>query len=151
MYEAILLPLDGSELSERAIPHAAAVARRFDSRLVVLRVVVPIIGPGDLAYGPNPYTYQSLLEAETRAAQEYVARKAEELRAQGLRAEGVCRTGEPATSIVDFAAESDAKLVVIATHGRSGVARWVFGSVATRVLQGAQVPVLLIRAALPQA
>jgi nucleotide-binding universal stress UspA family protein len=149
MYDPILLTLDGSKLSEVAVPHAAALAKEFHARVVILRVVSPVIGPDDFAYGPNPYTYQHLMEAEEKASQEYVAQQAAELAAQGIDAEGVTRVGDPAGTVVDFATERGAKLLILATHGRSGLARWVFGSVADRVLRSAPAPVLLVRAGQP--
>lgn len=147
MYDPIVLALDGSHLAETAIPHGVELARRFGTRLILLRVVTPIVGPDDFAYGPNPYTYQHLLEAETKAAQTYVDVKARELRNQDVRAESVVRQGEPASTVLDYAAEAGAKLLVLATHGRTGMARWVFGSVADRVLRNAPCPVLLVRVA----
>lgn len=149
MYETILLALDGSPFSERAVPHATELARRFDARLLLLRVAVPIVGPDDLAYGAIPYTYEHILETEQRRAEEYVAAKAAELSALGVKAEGICRTGDAAATIVDLAVEREAGIIVIATHGRTGVARWVFGSVAIRVLQSSPVPLFLVRAVGP--
>lgn len=147
MYEKVLLPLDGSPFSERAIPHALEIARQFGARLLVLRVAVPIVGPDDLAYGQVAYTYEHILAEDVRKAEAYVAAKVAELSSAGVKAEGICRTGEAAAAILDHAAEQGVGLIVLATHGRSGVARWVFGSVATRVLQGAAVPLLLVRVA----
>ncbi|MFN7972538.1 MAG: universal stress protein [Acidobacteriota bacterium] len=143
-YETILLPLDGSELSERAIPHAAALARTFGARLLVLRVVAPLAGPGDLAFASSPI-YQSALENEERDALTYAKDRAAEISLGGVRAEGICHLGEPAAAVIACAAEASAGLIVIATHGRTGAARWLFGSVAARVLQGATVPVLVLR------
>lgn len=147
MYDPIILALDGSKLAEAAIPHAEALARQFEARVLVLRAVAPVVGPDDFAYGPNPYSYQHLLEAEMKAAEEYVNAKARELRESGIEAEGVFRMGEPASVIIDDANAHGAKIIVLATHGRSGFARWVFGSVADRVLRSAPAPVLLVRVA----
>lgn len=148
MYDPILLTLDGSKLAEEALPHAEELARRCDARLIVMRVVSPVVSPDDFAYGPNPYTYQHLMDAEMKAAEEYVELKAKELRERGIRAEGVFRVGEPSSMLVDFASEQGVEIIVIATHGRTGLARWVFGSVADRVLRCSNVPVLLVRATL---
>jgi nucleotide-binding universal stress UspA family protein len=145
MHDPIILTLDGSNLAEAAVPHAVDLARRLGSRLVLLRVVTPAPGPAELAFGPTSYDHRQLLQAEEAAARAYVEAKVRELSAQNVRVEGLVREGEPASTIVDYAAESGARLVVLATHGRSGVARWVYGSVADRVLRAATVPVLLLR------
>ena len=145
MYDPIILTLDGSKLSELALPHAIHLAEKCQTRLVLLRVVAPIVGPEDFAYGPGPNAYQKIIDEEKTAADLYLTRHADSLRGKGFEVEAVVRVGEPASTIIDYAAQVEAHLLVLATHGRSGIARWVFGSVAERVLRGSKVPILLIR------
>jgi nucleotide-binding universal stress UspA family protein len=146
MYDPIMLTLDGSELAERAIPHAQAMAKQFGARLIVVRVVPPVVQPLDVDYGMSaPYGYEKIIEAETQAAVDYLAGVAQKLEAEGLTVETAAPLGEPATAILDTARERGARLIVMATHGRTGFRRLVFGSVADRVLREAETPVLLIR------
>ncbi|MCS6800968.1 MAG: universal stress protein [Chloroflexota bacterium] len=147
MYDPIMLTLDGSELAERAIPHAVAMAKQFGARLIVVRVVPPVVQPLDVDYGMStPYGYEKLIEAEVEGANAYLADVVKAIEAEGLTVETVTPLGEPATAILDTAQERGAGLIVMATHGRGGFQRLVFGSVADRVLREAEVPVLLIRA-----
>ncbi|GIW08026.1 MAG: universal stress protein [Dehalococcoidia bacterium] len=146
MYDPILLTLDGSELAELAIPHAVAMAKQFGARLIVLRVVPPVVQPLDVDYGLSaPYGYEKIIEAETQGAAEYLANVVKSFEAEGLTVETVTPLGEPATAILETAHDRGAKLIVMATHGRSGFRRLVFGSVADRVLREAETPVLLVR------
>ena len=85
-------------------------------------------------------------EKQKEAAEKYLVNLSEELRKKGFKATGVVRTGQQvAVEIIDFAKESGADLIVMCTHGRSGITRWVLGSVALKVLTRAETPILLIR------
>ncbi len=143
MYKRILCTLDGSPLAEKALPHATAVARAFDAQLILLRVVEPPRLPA----APELGTFEmDLLAQLAEEAEEYVKTKAGELREQGVNAHGVALDGHPVEVIAEYAKEHDIDLIVMATHGRSGLSRLAFGSVADRVLRLAHCPVLLIRA-----
>ncbi len=144
MYNTILLTLDGSPLSEQALPHAEAFARGLGSHLLILRAVSPVIMLSEFQYSGE--AYQAMIDAEFSAAQQYLDSIVQDLRYRGVQAEGICLVGEPATAILDCAAERGAQLIVMATHGRSGLGRFVYGSVADRVLHSATIPVLLVRA-----
>jgi nucleotide-binding universal stress UspA family protein len=147
MYDPIILTLDGSELAEKALPDAVAIAKQFSSTLIVLRVVPPVIQPMNVDYGMSaPYGYEKILEAETDAANDYLKPIVEQIQGSGVTVETATPLGEPATAILDLAAERNAGMIVMATHGRSGFRRLVFGSVADRVLREATIPILLIRA-----
>ncbi len=143
MYKHILCSLDGSPLAERALPHAMALARAFGARLTLLRVVEmpPIPSMPELAT-----VEVELLPQLHEEAQTYIQGKVGELREQGLEVKGVVMEGRAAEAIADYAIEHGVDLIVMATHGRSGLSRWAFGSVADRVLRQAHCPVLLIRA-----
>lgn len=143
MYTHMLCTLDGSPLAEQALPHAVAMARAFGARLTLLRVVeVP-----PLPVLPELATVEvELLPQLLEEARAYINAKVGELRQQGLDVEGEVVEGRAAEAIADYAAEHSIDLIVMATHGRSGLSRWAFGSVAERVLRQAHCPVLLIRA-----
>ncbi len=146
LYNVILLPLDGSPLSERALPDATAIARRFGAKLALFAVVeshdvysqpgvvAPIVGD------------QSKTDEEVAEVRTYLLGFADKLRDEGLDVIVEVRRGDPATEICDYARKISADLIVMSTHGRSGIRRWVYGSVADRILRSASVPVLLVRA-----
>jgi nucleotide-binding universal stress UspA family protein len=143
MFERILLPLDGSALAEQALPYAVALARCQGGTIHILRVA-PILAPIDVEV--SAIAYQKVMEEERAAAQSYVERTVARLRQDGLTAEGKVETGDPAAVILETARQIDASAITMATHGRSGLGRLLFGSVANQVLRGASVPVFLIRA-----
>ena len=144
MFTHLLVPLDGSELAEIALPMARAVAERFGSRINLIRAVhlPPYIGDGldftDL--------YTNLDQSMQQEAREYLDEKQRVLKAAGIDTDYHLVVGEPPADAILLAAdELGADAIVMSTHGRSGMMRWVFGSVADRVLQRAKVPILLSR------
>ena len=142
MYKKILVPLDGSELAKRALEEAEKLANCFGSEIVLFEVVpfMPIYG------SPELVTPLIVDEKQKEAAEKYLANLSEELKQKGLKVTGVVRTGQQvAVEIIDFAKESGANLIIMCTHGRSGISRWVLGSVALKVLTRAETPILLIR------
>lgn len=138
MYKRILIPLDGSEFAEAALPHACALAACTGAELVLLRVAVqPLYGSVSPDSSPS-------IRADTEAeASAYLDRVAGELRAAGFRVTAETCTGPVAETILDYAAGIRADLIVMSTHGRSGLARWFIGSVADKIVRGARLPVLL--------
>ncbi len=144
-YKRILVPLDGSGFAEVAIPHAAEIAKRMGATLVLLRIVPPITAllPTDSLTLPKLDTLEErvLEEAET-----YLRARAGVLRAEGLAVEAfVMQNSIPALGILNAITSKNIDLVVMSTHGRSGLGQWMFGSVAAKVLRNSPVPVLLIR------
>ena len=141
----VLVPLDGSPFAEAALPAAAALARALDWTLVLLRVAIP---PTALLVDPEiarTETTDRILEAESIAASHYLKGIADGLQAEGLRIETRLRVGLAAQAILDEGAASGASLVIMATHGRSGLGRMLRGSVATEVLHRGSLPLLLVR------
>lgn len=144
MYERLLLALDGSPPSERAVPHAVALAKAFKSELHLIRVVplaVPA-GPAESA----PVSAIAALTAEADEAAAYLTSVCAQLSAEGIACQISVRSGDVADEVLHQATEMDADLIVMSTHGRSGLGRWVYGSVADRILRQAETPVLLVRA-----
>lgn len=144
MYKRLLVPLDGSALAEEALVHARHLARQFHSELVLLRVVVSpytIAAPDLILAG-----YDAGQEDFTHAAEAYLSAVVASLQADGLQAVAHTAQGPVAESILDHAADEGVDMIVMSTHGRGGVSRWVYGSVADKVLQAASCPVLLVRA-----
>jgi nucleotide-binding universal stress UspA family protein len=142
MYKKILVPLDGSEFSRKALDHAEKLAKTFGSELLLLQVVpfMPIYG------SPELVTPLIVDEKQKEAAEKYLNHLSEELRKRGMKASAVVKTGQQvALEIIDFAKASQADLIVMSTHGRSGITRWVLGSVTHKVLTRGETPVLLLR------
>jgi nucleotide-binding universal stress UspA family protein len=135
----ILVPLDGSTLAERALSEAQELARAFEAVVILFLVLSPSMTLHGTPVGPVGETDQA-------EAKPYLDRKQQALRAEGLMAEAVIRTGDAATEILDYAAERAVDLIAMTTHGRSGLRRWLLGSVTNKVLRGASLPVLLSRA-----
>jgi len=142
MYKKILVPLDGSELAKMALDQAEKLAKTFDSEIILFQVVpfMPIYG------SPELVTPLIVDEKQKEAAERYLANLSEELKKRGLRVAATVRTGQQvAVEIIDFAKEVGADLIIMCTHGRSGISRWVMGSVTLKVLTRAETPILLIR------
>lgn len=143
MYKRILLPLDGSAVSEQALPYAVAQAERFGAELILLRVVEPFPHVRGLSAGDLSRIRQQTAEW-TRT---YLKRLATSVREQGVTVQMATLEGRPNLAILEFSETNQVDLIVICTRGRSGFSRWLMGSIADRVVRGADIPVLLIRAA----
>lgn len=144
MYKHILVPLDGSPLAERALSHAVTLASQFQSQITLIQVVPPVYTPmtPEMVMAQPVISMEQLLEE----AESYVKSRQAELRAEGLVVHRKVVEGPIAESILGFAEGQTIDLIVMSTHGRSGIGRWIYGSVAQKVLQGAKCPILLIRA-----
>ncbi|MBI3943375.1 MAG: universal stress protein [Chloroflexi bacterium] len=141
----ILVPLDGSPLAEIALPYAISLAQKFHAEVVLLRIFTLPLYPFTVIIDMDA-TPMLAMEAARNEAFSYLEQIAPRLRQAGVRTRTVVRCIPVADGIIDFAQEEEVDLIVMSTHGRSGVGRWLLGSVADRVLRGAAVPVLLIRA-----
>jgi nucleotide-binding universal stress UspA family protein len=138
MFKKILVPLDGSKLAEETLGEVRKLAGFHGSKVVLLRVAFALVFPG-----VDPTEAQIKV---TEEAEGYLARVAKEFRAEGVEVGTVVRYGFPAEEILDHLERGNFDLLAMATHGRTGPARLVMGSVAEKVLRSASVPVLLFRA-----
>lgn len=141
MYKRVLVPLDGSELGESIVPLILEIAGPLDMAVVLVRVLEPV--PPVVADG-IPVVVDDL-ERRRRDAEEYLAPIAIALRARGIEATSGIRVGRPDEQILAAARAAGADLVAMSTHGRGGLGRLLFGSVAEQVLRHAEVPVFLMR------
>lgn len=139
---ALLVPLDGSAFAEMALPHAAALARTFGGTILLVRAIAP---PMALYSYPGVRLAQDSLNEESREAESYLEEVAERLRGDRLAVTTVVREGWPAEVITNPGVNPSPRLVVMATHGRTGVERLLLGSVALEVVRRGSLPVLLIR------
>ena len=142
--QTILVPLDFSKFSDKALDYALAFGGQFHATLVLLHVVEPVVYPENYVTVPavNDDIHTSLLKAaETRLAQ-----TSQRLQAEKVKVKTVTRLGRPFTEITDAAAEYRADLIVLATHGYTGLKHVLLGSTAERVVRHAPCPVLTVRA-----
>lgn len=143
MYRRVLVPLDGSSVAETIIPFILDIAGPLDMDVVLLRVVEPI--PPVVLEGSRHIEVEDV-EARHTDAEQYLAPIAVELQNKGVRVESRVRRGNPIDQIVTAARETGADLIAMSTHGRGGLGRLVFGSVAQAVLRHVDMPVILMRA-----
>jgi len=141
MYNRILVPLDGSELAEQVLPYARALAIGLSARIDLFEVIEPPTWV-DSAYGSYPYISDCL----KNTAKDYLEGIAASLRAEGLSAVTKVREGSPPKRITAEAKLEPIALIAMSSHGRSGIARWVLGSVTDKVLQDTSCPLLIIHA-----
>ncbi|MBI4267520.1 MAG: universal stress protein [Chloroflexi bacterium] len=149
MYQKIVVPLDGSKLAESVFPHLEAVARGCSTEEVVLvSVTEHITGtvPTDYLVAEHITTIPVSIGKKQGQAQRYLARIARRLAKKGIKARTEVLIGDPAEEIISFVKKTDADLILMASHGRSGISRWTHGSVADRVFRASSVPVLMVRA-----
>jgi nucleotide-binding universal stress UspA family protein len=149
MFNKVLVPLDGSELAERALDPALAVVRASNAELLLLSVpsYYQIIAPAAAGYGMVPT--DQIVDLGREDAARYLDSLKRGARCSDCRIRTMIVEGDVAGSIVDTAAAEGVDLIVMTTHGYSGFTRWMLGSITERVLRGAPCPVLVIREAIP--
>lgn len=143
MFKRVLVPVDGSPTGETILPVILEIAGPLDMEVVLLRVLEPV--PPVVLEGSARVMLEDT-EARHTDAVEYLAPLAVELRNRGVRVETKVRRGMPAEEIVAAARELGADLIAMSTHGRSGLGRLLFGSMAEAVLRHSDIPVFLFRA-----
>jgi nucleotide-binding universal stress UspA family protein len=142
-YQNILVPIDGSGWSQRAVPHAIDLARLHDAQLTLLHVFVPPAPEfvPELALAGQQEQFDRVRDQ----AKEHVASLVTELQEEGVRVRGVVLEGFDVPGLIaDYARQEKIDLIVMSTHGRSGIARLIFGSVARGVIDHCKIPTLLI-------
>ena len=140
MYTRILLPLDGSEMAEQAIPFAVTQAERFKARLIQLQAVEPIL------YARSLVAVNDARDQRLRWSRDYLEGVAAGIQEQGIQTEIVVAEEAPNVAITRYAEANQVDLIVLCSRGHSGPSRWLMGGVADRIVRGANVPVLLVRA-----
>lgn len=145
MYNKILAPLDGSELGECTLAHVKAIATGCETRDVVLLGVVermPYAGVIAAELGEE-WSRNAAKNAE-HSTQKYLTEAANKLKIDNVTAETVVLHGNAADKILEYAKNNQVDLIIISTHGSSGIARWAFGSVADKIVRYSTVPVLIV-------
>ncbi len=143
MFERILVPLDGSDMAELALPFAEEIAGKLGSEIVLLHISESPLPDQRRAL---QFYIQQAAETTGQHAQTHIDAASE----WAVCVRPVTMSGRPATEILDYAERENIGLIVMATHGRSGVKRWLLGSIASKVVRAAECPVVLIRGTTPQ-
>jgi nucleotide-binding universal stress UspA family protein len=142
---SILLPTDFSECAESALPYAVQMARTTNARLLCLHVIEPMMPPVGYAPVTEPLPTVDISEQLQASAERELPKLAEREECAGLEVEEVIAHGEAAAEIVRVARERDVDLIVISSHGRTGLGRMLFGSTAESVVRHARCPVLVVK------
>ena len=142
--------LDGSELAEQILPYAVAGALCFQGKIVLFQVVSEPIAfsPGIPGASAAPIQTDAMLSEAKKAldeARDYLEKIAAPLRKKGIKVDAVSMLGRAGEAILSYADSNNVNLIAIATHGRRGLERGVFGSVADYVLRESGLPMLVIR------
>jgi nucleotide-binding universal stress UspA family protein len=156
MLKRILVPLDGSRFGSRAVKYAEEIARRFDSEIVLLRVIPPEpevpVTTGNMPAMTSPA--ETGLSVETALSQDknnwkhanrYLWKKAGDIKADNLKVSYQVVEGDAARSIMDFSNSENIDIIIMTTHGKSGLKRMFLGSVADTVIRQSGKPVMVIR------
>jgi nucleotide-binding universal stress UspA family protein len=155
MYKKIMVPLDGSEMAECVLPHVESIVKGCNAPDVVLvRVVEPVHLPvGTATDGSVIFTEEDAARVRGQSnslhkqnAEEYLKKLVGRMQSGIPHLHTEVFMGKPADILAAYAQKNGIDLIVIATHGRSGVSRWVWGSVADKILRSACVPVMMVRA-----
>ena len=143
----IIVPLDGSELSESILPHIKELAKQLDLEVTLIRLYGGLSAAGDGFYSPQQLdALTARLRDETVT---YLESKTEEMKRRGLdRISFAAKEGSGADEILAIARQSPDTMIAMCTHGRSGVQRWALGSVTEKVVRHSDNPVLVVRAGL---
>ena len=140
--------MDGSELAECVLPHVETIVNGCGvEKVTFVRVVEPVVLP--IGIGGEYFNAQVMTEMEeyeTSSAQSYLDELAAKIDYKNVAVETKLLQGRASESLIDFALSNNVDLIIIATHGRSGISRWVRGSVANHILIAASVPILIIQA-----
>jgi nucleotide-binding universal stress UspA family protein len=147
MLKKILVPLDGSTFSEKAIPYVKELAERFKARVTFLQVVSRahyVYQNGEVGGSIIPYSDEEM-ELLNKGVEDYLKEVCQRFEGGGINAESLVTIGTAAEEIVRVAQETDIDLVVMATHGRSGITLWALGSVADKVVKVLKQPIILVR------
>lgn len=145
MYEKILVPLDGSARAERILPFVEELAYKFASQVVLMHVIEPtvtMVSPYDIA----PFNAAEEMQRQAAEAQSYLATIESRLRDKAIEVKSCMENGPIVQSVLAVAEREQVNLIAMASHGRTGLSRVFYGSVAAGILHRADRPLLLIRA-----
>ena len=144
MYQVVLVPLDRSKRAEAILPHVEQLARRYTAQVVFLQVI-EVVKNAPYVLGPSFDLSQETLTRWTTEAEAYLAKIQGEFREKGIETRTRVEIGPVVETIITVAEGEGADLIAMASHGRTGLSRVFYGSIAAGVLQRVDRPLLLIR------
>ena len=145
MYKTILVPLDGSARAEAIVRHVEEMALLYKAKVILLQIVEPNLTQV-AAFPDAGFFYKAELDARTKEAEQYLASKHGELVEKGIDCQTVITNGPIVRAILDTAEQCNADIIALASHGRTGMSRFVYGSVAAGILHQSSHPLLIVRA-----
>jgi nucleotide-binding universal stress UspA family protein len=148
MFKKVLVPLDGSELAEQALPYAKSVAQQYEGEIYltyVIREDVAALASAELPPSGGNHYVEEAVKQEKQHAEDYLQKHAKSLRGSGISVAMDIREGDAADAIREAVAELGVDLIVMATSGKSGLLRTIRGSVADEIVRESGKPVLLLR------
>jgi nucleotide-binding universal stress UspA family protein len=142
----IVVPVDGSVLAEEISPQVVSLAKKMQLAVELMRVYDPPVTAYPVLDIPYPESLERYREEMRHEAETYLDGKSGELRAEGVASvSATVIQGDPASEIIDLARKTPDNIIAMSTHGRSGIGRWLLGSVAEKIVQHSRDPVLLVR------
>jgi nucleotide-binding universal stress UspA family protein len=144
MFDTLLVPLDGSDRAEAVLPYVEGLASCFGAMVVLLQVVEPGVA-FTTPYDVYPELNLEAIEQRKEAGESYLAKVAGRLAEKKIESQLRIEVGPVVQTILEVAAAEQAELIAMASHGRTGLGRVLYGSVASGVLHGADRPLFLIR------
>ncbi|MEW6291477.1 MAG: universal stress protein [Thermodesulfobacteriota bacterium] len=149
MYDTILVPLDGSERAEVILSHVVELARKFSAKVILLKAVEEkLVYTGDLEVSAVSKKDEELAR-QNNTAESYLKGVQEKFEQQNIQVTTRIMRGQPVEVIIEIAKQENADLIAMASHGRSGLGRVFYGSVAAGILQRVDRPLLIIRSSNP--
>ena len=152
MYKHVMIPLDGSDLAECVFAHLDTITKSCQPapKVTLIRVVTPLKLYGGFEIGGvpeyiSPEQIQRLEDDSKKNAQDYLDAQVKRLKTRGIDVDAKVIFGLASQTLTQYAEKNGIDLIIIATHGRSGIVEWFWGSVAERVLKTSKVPVLMVR------
>jgi nucleotide-binding universal stress UspA family protein len=146
MYNKVLVPLDGSQFAQCALDHVRAIGLGCKvPEIVLFRVVEPVTSYEMATQAPAKGSEIAQAgNSHESEAQDYVSSMAKRLSEEGMSVKGEVGHGKADETIIEYAEKNHFDLIVMSSHGRSGITRWAMGSVSDRVIRNSRVPVLLV-------
>lgn len=149
MYRKIMVPLDGSKSSENVLPHVQTIAKSCPQcEIILFRVCEPPVLLADYPADLNPKWEEHVKDETVHLSQVcrlYLTDAESKLKVAGLNVRSESGLGKPAEEILNYAEKNQVDLIIMASHGHSGISRWAYGNVANKVLQASRIPVLIVK------
>ncbi len=148
----ILVPLDGSQFAESIVPYVEDLTEGIDNEVILIRVTeqaqIPDVVRYTAGFDGKKYEEEITAKAEKKA-KSYLSKKESALRNKGVKVSSASLLGMPAQTILQYAEDNSVSLIALSTHGFSGITKWAYGSVASKIIESSSKPVLLVRPPLP--